>query len=326
MEYRSNEAEKGPSFPAVACGALIFAALIFAFLWIESVLIQGLWRPFDIQSYYGLADSATRAISGVMDVYEPPPLLTFNVEASPVPLVMGMLALASACVVMLTGCSLYGRNAGLLAGLLFTLNIIWALSFFSLAEALALFFVVLSAYALLCMKDETRYPIAGLCLGMAVCFKGFTLLLIPVSLLVLYRRGALSRSSPGFIVGAVTPLLIVGAVSLAMYGSAILPAMEGGPDLVGFYAEGVGYRTGDALMAAADIALSICMLTSLFPLALLGFSWREDTAIEEYFLITGLCFIATLLLKQYLHYWLIALPFIVLLCASKYGRGSGDGS
>jgi hypothetical protein len=72
------------------------------------------------------------------------------------------------------------------------------------------------------------------------------------------------------------------------------------------------------------IAAAGCMLASLLPLALLGFS-RAQSPEGKYLLAAGLLFIATLLLKQYLHYWIFALPFLALLCAGVFARRPADG-
>jgi hypothetical protein len=125
------------------------------------------------------------------------------------------------------------------------------------------------------------------------------------------------RPAPAIIAAAALPLLAVTAMAFALYGNCTLAvAADSGFEAAGFLAD-EGYRPPDLLMAVADIALSACMLTSVLPFALLGFS-RNRGPLENYCLAVGLCFISAIVLKQYLQYWFVALPFLVLLCAGTF--------
>jgi Na+/melibiose symporter-like transporter len=139
-----------------------------------------------------------------------------------------------------------------------------------------------------------------------------------LSALVVMRMGErLYGRLPGFACG----LIFMAMTSFTVYGGNVLAmAGDSGFEAVGLVAAD-GYRSPDALMAVANIVLSVCMLASLLPLALLGF-YREHGPSENYFLAAGLCFVATLMLRQYLHYWPFALPFLALLCAGAFRRPS----
>jgi hypothetical protein len=300
--------------------AAAYGLILMALAAVEAVLMRGLWRPFDIASYYGLAAPAVSSISALLDYAVSPPMLLFDAGLSSGygVFVVSAFCLASAMLVMETGRRLYGGAAGFLAGLLFTLNVAGAQGYLTMGEALALTLTLLSAYALLFM--DKGYLVSGLCAGAAACFKPLALLLAPAALFFIYKRGRPAGLS-AFAGAALLPLLLMAMASFMVYGGDVLAiAGDSGFEAVGLVTVD-GYRSPDALMAVANIMLSVCMLASLLPLALLGFS-REHGTSENYFLAAGLCFVATLMLRQYLHYWPFALPFLALLCAGAFRRTS----
>jgi hypothetical protein len=297
--------------------AAAYGLILLTVAAIEDVLALGLWRPFDIASYYGLAASAATSVNALQGTASPSSLLLFY--AGPLSdyriFVVGLICMAGAMLVLDGGRRLYGGGAGLLAGLLFTLNIAGAQGYLTIGEALALALTLLSARALLFNK---KYLLSGLWAGCAACFKPLALLLAPAALYFIYRKDG-PRGLLAFAGAALLPLVLIAALALAIYGgNAPTRAADCGFEAVGLLAA-EGYSSPDALMEAANIVLAVCLFASLLPLALLGYS-REHGLSGEYFLAAGLCFMATILLRQYLHYWFIALPFLALLCAGAFGR------
>lgn len=295
-----------------------YGALFLTFAAVEDILIRGVWRPFDIASYYGLASSAVPSIYAFMGEGAPSSTLLFDagVLSSYRIFIVGILCLLSALLVMETGRRSYGSAAGFLAGLLFTLNMALAQGHLTIGDALALLFILLSAYALFYMERYNKYAVSGLLIGVAACFKPLAIVLLPITLLVMYRKGE-ARPAPAFIAAAALPVIAIAVMAFALYGDNVLTAAEDS----GFEAVGLltaeGYRPPDLLMAVANISLSAFMLTSILPLALLGFS-RKRGPLEEYCLVAGLCFILAIVLKQYFQYWFVALPFLLLLCAGAF--------
>jgi hypothetical protein len=301
--------------------AMVYGIIFLAFAACEDILIRGLWKPYDIASYYWLASRAVSSITAIVDASASSSMLLLGLGtlSGYRIFIVSLLLLASAILVMGIGRRSYGNAAGFLAGLIFTFNIAWVQGHLTVGEALAIMLTLLSASALLFMGDG-KYIVSGLIAGAALCLKPFLILLLPASLLAIYRKGG-----PGdafvFIGVMLLPLTLITTMAITVYGPAI--TVESGFEAIGFLAD-EGYRSPDALMAVADIVLAVCMLISLLPLALLGFSRKHGMA-EEYFLAAGLCFVATIVLKQYLHYWFIALPFLALLCASVFSRGLARG-
>lgn len=303
---------------AVAAG--VYGVLFLSFALLEDILIIGAWRPFDIASYYGLASSAVPAIYEILGRGASSPVLLFHTGALSGYriFIVSALCLAGALVVMETGRSMYGSVAGFAAGLLFALNMALAQGHLNIGDALAILLVLLSACVLFCADRGHKYALSGLMIGLATCFKPLMLVLLPVALAVTYRYNKPERSL-AIVAAAALPLIAAGALAFALYGDCTpAAAANSGFEAAGFLTD-EGYRPPDLLMAVGNIALSACMLTSLLPLALLGFSRRRGP-FETYCLAVGLCFIAAIVLKQYLQYWFIALPFLALLCASAFDR------
>ena len=299
-----------------------FAFVIVVFIAIEYVLTTGLWRPFDILSYYGLADPAAKMITGMLDHASAlPPLLfslspPFNIPWTYV--LVGCVVLASACLVTLIGIRSYGLRAGLLAGLLFTVNIVWVSGYLSVADVLALAFVLLSVYFITGASTRLKYFAAGLCIGLAACLAPLVLIVMPVSLAITLKRKDAGRMM-ALLVGALLPVVMAATVAFILYGGAAPElAMAGGFSLASVYVSGTPYRTTDAIMAIANIVLAVCIFTSLLPMAMARFATVERVPADSYYVLAGLFFIGTALLKDYLHYWFIALPFLALLCAGIY--------
>ncbi len=295
----------------------VYGALFLSFALLEGILISGAWRPFDIASYYGLASSAVPAVYAILGQGASSPALLLHTG----PLsgyrifIVSVLCLAGALLVMELGRRPYGSAAGFVAGLLFTMSMALAQGHLNIGDALALLLALLSAFALFHVERAWKYAASGLLVGLAACFKPLILVMLPVALAIMYRRGEARHASALF--AAALPLIAASAIAFALYGHcAPAVAADSGLEAAGFLTD-EGYRPPDLLMAVGNIALSACMLTSLLPLSLLGFSRRRGP-LEAYCLAIALCFISAIVLKQYLQYWFIALPFLVLLCASAF--------
>jgi hypothetical protein len=299
-----------------------FALIIAAFLIIEYVLTEGLWRPFDILSYYGLADPAANMITGMLDnIWTLPPIVfSLSLPASIHwnYILVGCIVMASACMVTLIGTRSYGLRAGLLAGLLFTVNIVWVVGYLTLADVLALAFVLLSIYFITGASTVIKYFVSGLCIGAAACLAPLVLIVMPVSLLVTLKSKA-PGSMAALVAGAIIPVIAAAAMAIILFGSSAPGSvLASGLSLAGVQVAGMPYRTADAIMSIANIILAVCVITSLLPMAMARFATIERSSSDSYFMLAGLFFTGTVLLKDYLHYWFIALPFLALLCAGVY--------
>ncbi|HEY3273417.1 MAG TPA: hypothetical protein VGJ92_06630, partial [Methanocella sp.] len=151
------------------------------------------------------------------------------------------------------------------------------------------------------------------------------LISVPLLMIGMYLNKEL-RHLPAFVAGVLLPLAIIFGAILAVYGSEAFDASI-------YWSFGIGisyigennvdgvtnYRTGDPLMWAANIAMATSMFTSIIIIGLASAARdRKLSAVELYFLASGVCFALTILIRAYLHYWVLALPFFALLCARLF--------
>jgi len=341
MAFETVTEKKTQLFPALsdraflAGGMVLFGLIILVLLFASSLFMNSEWATYDTGRFYAMAEVIVNGAVPYLDYEDPKPPLIFFVLALPVILgqkflggllLVGLCNLISAFVVMKIGWELYGRSAGLLAGVLFTMNIGWAQGYFVMTEPFAVVFVLLASYFALCGKNR-HYFLAGLCVGIAVGFKQYALLAVPLLLLVMYLDKSL-RKAPAFLAGVLLPLLVIFGIILVIYGSQALNAsLYWSFGVAGSYigekdAGGVSsYRTSDPLMWAANIAMATSMFTSVVIIGFASaFKDRKLGTAETYFLLSAAGFALTILIRQYLHYWVLALPFFALLCARLFKK------
>jgi hypothetical protein len=335
----ATETGKKPWLPKLSdrtflvCSMLLFCVIIFVMVYASSLFMDSEWATYDTARFQEMAKAIVNGATPYLDYKDPKPPLLFYLMTVPELLgqkdlygllLIGIANLISAFVIMKIGWELYGRAAGLLAGVLFTLNIGWAQGYFILSEPFAITFVLLASYFALCGKNR-HYFLAGLCAGIAIGFKQYALLSVPLLLVVMYLDKSLQKVL-AFLAGVAVPLLAMFGVILIIYGWQALNASL-------FWSFGVAisymgeksidgvtnYRTSDPLMLAANIAMATSMFTSVIIIGLASvFKDRKLSTAETYFLLSAIGFALTILVRQYLHYWVLALPFFALLCARLF--------
>ncbi len=314
--------------------AAIFAVVIFALVYITSTLMGSDWTTYDMQRFYSMAQVIASGATPYLDYQDPKPPLIFFTLALPVLLgqkllggllLVGICNFVSALLLMVMGWKLYGRFAGFLAGLVFALNITWAQGYFVMTEPFALTFILLSTYVLIFSESRWKYLIAGAFAGVGIGFKQYALILVPILLLYMFRKKDLRRV-PELFIGILIPLVIMFGAIFIVYGmNAGFASIHWSFGVADEYltTDDMGnvtsYRASDTMILAANIILSITVFTSLLIFAVANIIQdRPITANDEYFILAALLFAATLLIRQYLHYWILALPFIALLCARQF--------
>ena len=314
--------------------AAIFAVVIFALVYITSTLMGSDWTTYDMQRFYSMAQVIANGATPYLDYQDPKPPLIFFTLALPVMLgqkllggllFVGICNFVSVLLVMAMAWKLYGRFSGFLAGLLFTLNITWAQGYFVMTEPFALTFILLSTYVLIFSESRWKYLIVGICAGVGIGFKQYALILVPVLLFYMFRKKELRRT-PELLIGIAIPLVIMFGAIFAVYGmDAGTAALHWSFGVADAYltTDDMGsvtsYRAADTMFLAANILLSITVFTSLLIFAVANIIQdRPITVYDEYFILSALLFASTLLIRQYLHYWILALPFIALLCARQF--------
>jgi hypothetical protein len=331
MGQNENCRDKGGAFFLYA--ALAYGALALIITCLAAAFIQNIWMVGDTKLFFRMAELILSGGTPYVDLMDPKPPLMFFILTVPAMLgrqlygglmLVGLCNFLSALVIMRMGERLYGRLPGFACGLIFMVNMALAEGFFILTEPFTLLFILLSAYALL---FKEKYLLSGLCAGIAIGFKQYALLLIPLALFYMYRKGEL-RQAPWLVMGVALPLAVIyGAIFLcygADAGTSSLYWSFGVADSYvtsSYMGDIPAYRAEDPLIALANFALEASLFFSLLAVALAGIVLdRPVTPYEEYFILSGAAFLSMLAIRQYLHYWALALPFIVLLCARAYRK------
>ncbi len=317
-----------------AGSAVLFAVVIFALAYVSSTLMGSDWTTYDMQRFYSMAKAIVGGATPYLDYQDPKPPLIYFTLTLPVILgqpllggliLVGMCNFVSALLLMAMAWRLYGRFPGMLAGLLFTLNIAWAQGYFVITEPFALTFILLSTYLLVFSEGRWKYLAAGLCAGIGMGFKQYALLLIPLLIFYMYRKKEL-RKAPELLAGIAVPLTIMfGAIFLAYGQGALAASLYWSYGVADTYltqsnmGDVTSYRTTDPLILAANLIMAVTIFTSLLLFALANvIQDRPLTPRDEYFILAAVLFAGTILIRQYLHYWILALPFIALLCARQF--------
>jgi len=313
--------------------AIVFGIVLLAFA--AFVVTHGdAWDKYDTDRFYQMADTIIHGGTPYVDFQDPkPPLIYFTLvlpaffgeKLAGGALLVAAFNLASALLVFKAGWNLYGRFSGFLAGLLFVVNLPWIEGFFILTEPFALPFILASAYALLFWKSSAKYLAAGIFAGIAIGFKQYALLAIPLSLLLLFLKGE-TKGFIGFMAGIVAVLAVIfGLIFLAYGPSAADQALYWSFGVAGEYvtSDVVGgdvsaWKPAGPVEYAANLAFVTVAILSLLAFALAGFARGRRNAAEYFFLASGLAYVATLLIRPYFHYIVLALPFAALLCASAF--------
>lgn len=314
--------------------ALLFAVLIFGLVYITSTLMGSNWTTYDQGRFYAMAEAIVNGATPYLDIYDPKPPLIFFTLTLPVILghetlggliIVGLCNFVSAILLMAMAWKLYGRFSGFLAGLLFTINITWAQGYFVLTEPFALTFILLSTYIMVFTGSRWKYLASGLCAGIGIGFKQYALLLIPLLLFFMFRKKELRRA-PEMLAGILIPLAVIFGAIFAYYGmDAGMASLHWSFGVADTYitqanmGDVTSYRATDPLILAANLIMAVTIFTSLLIFAAANVIRDHPlTPYDEYFILAALLFAGTILIRQYLHYWILALPFIALLCARQF--------
>ncbi len=335
MEHKGQRLPDGVFLLVTAFAyGVVALALALCAAW----FLQNIWMIGDTKLFYRMAEVILNGGVPYVDFRDPKPPLIFFMLTLPAALgqqLYGGLLLVCACnflsalVVMRIGWKLYGRLPGLVAGLLLLPNLALAEGFFILTEPFALLFILLSIYALLFMRNEL---LSGACAGIAIGFKQYALLLLPLALFYLYRRGELKKGVR-LLAGTALPLLAVyGAIFLAYgpdAGASSLYWSFGVADEYfnsNYLGDIPAYKAEDPLVGLANLGLSSGLFIVLLAVAAAGVLLdRRTSPYDEFFVLSGAAFLCTLAVRQYLHYWALALPFVILLCVRPYREREARG-
>jgi hypothetical protein len=307
---------------------VIFSLIILAMIYISSFFMNNEAATYDTSRFYAMAQVILSGSTPYIAYQDPKPPLIFFTLTLPLLLgqqflgglaLVGLCNLASSILVMMIAWRLYGRLSGLVAGILFSLNITWAQGYFVMTEPFTILFLLIATYLVLC--DRNRYFIAGASTGIAIGFKQYALIAVPLLLLFMYLSKDIQKI-PSFVTGVTIPLIAIFSLIFLVYGVQALDASVywsfgvAEPYISGQSINGIiSSEETNTLELAVNIFVAICTFTAL-TLALAGFiKYKRLKAPEMYLILSAVGFSLTLLIRQYLHYWLLALPFFAIIWA-----------
>jgi len=297
------------------------------------------WLTFDADRFHAMAEVIIGGFKPYIDFVDPkPPLLFFMVSAMDLLAPAGtvdiavMSAVNVLCAVLVywIGRSDYGNISGFSAGLLFLVAAVFVQGYFLFSEQFAVLFLILAFM----LGREDHFAASGLCLGLAMGFKQYAFLAVP-ALLFLARAKGSGRAAryAVFLVAALGVFACVFGALYLSYGpeatrSAINWTFGIAPSYVaGHLVEVPAYQPDNVLGFTANLLASVIMVlpTLLFAMASI---WRRGLRTDDEYALGLLIifFLLTLLIRQYLHYWILMLPFLVLLACREFAVASARDS
>jgi len=293
------------------------------------------WLTFDADRFHAMAEVIIGGFRPYIDFVDPkPPLLFFMVSAMDLLapagsvdiLVMSGVNVLCAILIYWIGRSDYGNISGFSAGLLFLVAAVFVQGYFLFSEQFAVLFLIVAFM----LAREDHFGASGLCLGLAMGFKQYAFLAIP-ALLFLARVKGSGRTGRylEFLAAAIAVFACVFGALYLWYGpeatrNAINWTFGIAPSYVtGHVIEVPAYQPDNVLGFTANLLASLVMV--LPTLLFAGTSvWRRGlrTDDEVAFGLAIIFFLLTLLIRQYLHYWILMLPFLALLACREFAVGS----
>ncbi len=283
----------------------------------------------DGQRFHAMAAAIISGLLPYVDFVDPkPPLIYFVVGLMDliapgggldIPLMAG-INLLSALLIWYIGREEYGNVAGLSAGAFYLVAAIFVQGYFLFSEQFVVLFLLL---ALLFVRN-TQYLAGGALVGLAFGFKQYALLGAIPLLYLIYKQGNKRYAS---FLGA---LLVAGALPFLLlyliYGPLVTiealhwtfgigPAYIGGSTI----AEIPNYHADTILAFAINIIASIGFVLPAVIFALSSLIRRGiRSRFEGTMVAFAIVFAGTLLIRQYLHYWILLLPFLALIACREF--------
>lgn len=310
----------------VVLSYVITACLIAA---VMQTIDTGGWAGTDAERFHQMARMIINGFTPYVSFIDPkPPLLFFVVAAMDLVEPPGLLDLPVITAINIT-CALlvfyignkdYGYISGFAAGSLFLVVAAFTQGYFLFSEQFAILFLLLAFIA----TRKSQYVYAGICIGLAFGFKQYAILgLIP--LLYLMRAQGDHRYHH-----MILPALIIGFSSFGMllifYGGntmmnalhwtfGVAPAYISGQAI----AEIPSYQTNNLFSYALYLVSSIVIVLPVVVFSGASAIRRGLRSPSEWTILLFIILLSgTLLIRQYLHYWILILPFLVLLACREF--------
>ncbi|MFA6331394.1 MAG: glycosyltransferase family 39 protein [Methanoregula sp.] len=307
------------SYIAIAC---IIAAVM-------QRIETGGWAGVDAERFHYMARMIINGFAPYVSFIDPkPPLVFFVVAAMDLTGSPGLLDIPVITVINIV-CSLlvfyignrdYGYIPGFFAGGFYLIVAAFVQGYFLFSEQFAVLFLLLAFIS----ARKKEYIIAGIFIGLAFGFKQYAILgLIPLLYLM---RSQDDRRYYRLVVPAGIMILAPFAALLFWYGNdtfmsainwtfCVAPAYVSGQTI----ADIPNYHTTDLFSYAIALVSSIIIMlpATLFSAAsVLKRGLRTPS--ERAIFLFAILFLGMLFVRQYLHYWILVLPFLALLACREF--------
>jgi len=293
------------------------------------------WLTFDADRFHAMAEVIIGGFKPYIDFVDPkPPLLFFTVSAMDLLapagsvdiLVMSGVNVICAVLIYWIGRDDYGNISGFSAGLLYLVAAVFVQGYFLFSEQFAVLFLILAFM----LGRKEQFAASGLCVGLAMGFKQYAFLAVPALLFLARVQGSRRVARyVEFIVPAVLVFFCIFGALYIYYGpdttrSAINWTFGIAPSYVtGNLVEVPEYQPDNVLSFTANLLGSVMMVLPTLLFAMTSIWRRGLRTDDEYALgLFVIFFLGTLLIRQYLHYWILMLPFLVLLACREFAVGS----
>jgi hypothetical protein len=288
----------------------------------------GTWTDLDAGRFHEMARMIINGFEPYVSYIDPkPPLLFFTVALmdiiSPAGsidiLLMAVINVICALLIWKIGWEDYGCLAGYTAGLLYLITAVFCEGYFLFSEQFTVLFLLLA----LILARRLNFAGAGLFLGLACGFKHYAMNSVIPLLYIMNAEG--DRRYHRLLLPLV---LVTGGMFAALYLAYGVDVGNSALYYTFFIAP--GYITGNVttfstyvpatpVAWAANVLFSIAMVipTLVFALASAarrGFRTPRETALG----LLVLVLFSTLLIRQYLHYWILLMPFLALLACREF--------
>jgi len=302
--------------------AIILGSLMYALGYNDTV-----WTTLDASRFHSMADTIIKGFDPYVDYIDPkPPLLFYSIALLDLVfkpgtmdiLLVSILNTFSGLLIWKIGREDYGRFSGYIAGLLFLIGSMFAEGYLLYSEQFALVFIL---GALIFVRNED-YVKSGLCLGFACGYKQYALLaLLPLLYYIHDRRG----NYYNFLIPLFAVISSLFLILFVVYG------FDVGIHAI-YYTFGIAfsYSTGNVsafstYVPKTPMAFVINLIGSVamvVPMVIFSFASLYHTGLqnskEKTTALLMIFFMSTLLIRQYLHYWILVLPFLSLLSARMF--------
>lgn len=314
-------------------GAVILPYTLIAII-IASVMQTidtGGWAGVDAERFHEMARIIINGFTPYISYIDPkPPLLFFVVSAMDLVQPAGFLdipvitSINIICALLLfyIGNKDYGYLSGFFAGFLYLIVAAFAQGYLLFSEQFAVMFLLLAFIS----ARKSKYIYAGICVGLAFGFKQYAILgLIPLLYLMCVQG---ERRFHYLIIPAIIVGLTSFGVLLLMYGSnSMMSALYWTFGVAPAYVSGQAITEIPSYQTNNLFSYSIYLISSIFiVLPVVLFSGASvirrglRSPSEWTILIFVLLLSGTLLVRQYLHYWILVLPFLVLLACREFAE------